>query len=352
MDAGHTVRIVALSDSFVTTSREEIQYDQHHEIPCYRLSEAEPWPQRIVSARVYADQFEPDWVSWQIVPYAFHAKGVIPREAKGLRRVCEGRHVHAMLHELWVGLSRSDSLKNRIWGVLQRRALKSFVLALRPSVLHTSNTTYQAVLANEGWRAELLPLFGNIPIADIAPCTIDSGKWVGGIFGTVHPQFDPKLCFETLIDGARASRRNLRIIGIGRLGSYGEQMFAELAAQQRTGVEFDILGEKTPDEVSRLLQTLDFGIATHPWALAGKSGAVAAMLDHGLPVVVPRDDWVLRQGATAVPAIDPLLVKLSEMPPELMAGRLARRRAPASRLHGIAAQFLSSIGAVSATPVS
>jgi hypothetical protein len=105
------------------------------------------------------------------------------------------------------------------------------------------------------------------------------------------------------------------------------------------------VGEKTPEEISRLLQNLDFGIATHPWALAGKSGAVAALLDHGLPVVVPRDDWKLRRNPVPVPAIDPLMIKLSEMPPELMAGRLARRRQPAARLPAIAAAFLSSLEA-------
>ena len=179
------------------------------------------------------------------------------------------------------------------------------------------------------------------------PTAPDPQQWCGCIFGTVHPQFDPKRCFDALIAGASVSHRKLRILGVGRLGEYGEKMFTQLEARYRGKLEAAVLGEKNAGEISLLLQALDFGIATHPWALAGKSGAVAAMLDHGLPVIVPRDDWALRRKPIHVSAIDPLMIKLSEMPPELMAGRLARRHAPAPRLPVVAAAFLSSLGSSS-----
>ena len=123
-----------------------------------------------------------------------------------------------------------------------------------------------------------------------------------------------------------------------------------LATSYPNQIEAVLLGEKSPDEVSQLLQTLDFGIATHPWALAGKSGAVAAMLDHGLPVIVPRDDWTLRHKPFPVPSINPLMTRLSEMPPELMAGRLAWRKPPKARLPEIAQKFLTSMETATATP--
>src|SRR5262249_60110536 len=44
------------------------------------------------------------------------------------------------------------------------------------------------------------------------------------------------------------------------------------------------------------------GIGTGPGPLIGKSGAVAAMLEHGLPVGVPRTEHQLRFG----PAPDPV----------------------------------------------
>jgi hypothetical protein len=47
-------------------------------------------------------------------------------------------------------------------------------------------------------------------------------------------------------------------------------------------------GELPTDLISSCLQSADFGVATSPLSLIGKSGSVAAMLEHGLPVVVSR----------------------------------------------------------------
>jgi len=348
INAGHTCRLLALHDSFIDSARVEDQKNIH----CVRLPALGTWAEKTAAAQPHVDAFDPDWLSWHLVPYGFHPKGVIPTEAQVLGKLGEGRLSHTLLHELWIGLSVGEPLKNRGWGVLQRRALKNFLGALQPKVLHTTNFIYKEVLKRAGREAEILPLFGNIPVEKPMPAMPEPNKWIGGIFGTVHPQLDSKRCFDTLVEGAEVSRRKLRILGLGRLGDHGEKMFSELDKRYKGRMEVQIVGEKTPEEISRLLQSLDFGIATHPWALAGKSGAVAAMLDHGIPVVVPRDDWTLRRNPVAVPAIDPLMIKLSEMPPELMAGRLARRRQPAARLPAVATIFLSSLEAAASKPVS
>jgi len=97
--------------------------------------------------------------------------------------------------------------------------------------------------------------------------------------------------------------------------------------------------------VSQLLHAADFGIAAHPWALIGKSGAATAMLEHGLPVLVPRDDWTLRGGlADRGPAADPLLQRLSGLEAGTTAHWLARRRAPRSVLAKTVDQFLCALG--------
>jgi hypothetical protein len=339
--AGHACHLLALHDSFIDAACVEDQKN----IPCVRLPAFGTWEEKTAAAQPHVDAFAPDWLSWQLVPYGFHPKGIIPADAQVLGKLGAGRHSHALLHELWIGLSVGEPFKNRGWGTLQRRALKKFIATLQPEILHTTNFVYKEVLKRAGHQAEILPLFGNIPVEKPMPLMPEPNTWIGGVFGTVHPQLNPKRCFDSLVAGAEVSKRKLRILGLGRLGDYGEKMFTELNNSYKGRMEVEIVGEKTPEEISRLLQNLDFGIATHPWALAGKSGAVAALLDHGLPVVVPRDDWKLRRNPVPVPAIDPLMIKLSEMPPELMAGRLARRRQPAARLPAIAAAFLSSLEA-------
>ncbi len=346
IEAGHDCHMLALHDPFLTNASIENQRGRAREIPCLRLPQVGTWTEKTIAVQHYVETAAPDWISWQIVPYGFHPKGIIPDEAKALSLLSKGRNNHILLHELWIGLSEGEPFKNRGWGTLQRRGLKKFISSLHASALHTTNTTYQEVLKREGWHAEILPLFGNIPVVNMPSSPANMQKWMCGIFGTVHPQFDPKTCFDSLVAGAKVSHRKLVLLGIGRMGEYGEKMFAELERHYAGQIETTLLGEKTPEEVSSLLQTLDFGIATHPWALAGKSGAVAAMLDHGLPVIVSRDDWALRKRPFSVQSIDPLMIRLSQMPPELMAGRLARRQAPSPRLPAIATTFLSRLGAL------
>jgi len=348
LEAGHSCRLIALNDSFVTRGGVEWQHGRNHDLQCLRLSTDEAWHEKLSAAQAVIHEFAPDWISWQVVPYGFHPKGLMPHELNAFSILGRNRFVHLMLHELWIGLSRGEPLKNLAWGSLQRRRLLHFMRAISPSLVHTSNPVYQTVLAREGCSSHILPLFGNVPISEIIPSVPGNQEWVGGIFGTVHPQFKADPCFNVLSEGAKASGRRLRILGMGRLGSYGEELFAKLKSEYKGQLDASVVGEKEPAELSRLLQTLDFGIGTHPWALLGKSGAVAAMLDHGLPVIVPRDDWILRVRPLPVPAIDRLAVKLSDMPAELMAGRLARKRAPAARLPEVANLFTESLEAVAA----
>jgi hypothetical protein len=48
------------------------------------------------------------------------------------------------------------------------------------------------------------------------------------------------------------------------------------------------IGELQEARVSNCLSEMDFGISTTPLSLLGKSGSVAAMWEHGLPVIVTR----------------------------------------------------------------
>ena len=48
-------------------------------------------------------------------------------------------------------------------------------------------------------------------------------------------------------------------------------------------------GHLTSNFISHELQNCDFGVSTTPFDVIGKSGATAAMLEHGLPVLTYDD---------------------------------------------------------------
>ncbi|MGC4072105.1 MAG: hypothetical protein QM760_06230 [Nibricoccus sp.] len=346
-DAGHTCALLAINDQHLAEPIvNETQSERGHTFPVLRLSPEKTWTARYEHARDFVTIHAPEWVSWQIVPYGFHPKGIIPDSAFEFARLGEGRLNHLMLHELWIGLSLGEPFKNRVYGFFQKRALMAFIQCLTPALIDTTNPAYRDALIREGCTPGVLPLCGNIPIEPM-PSAPRGAEWVGGIFGTVHTQFDPRSCISALARGAKAAKLTLRILGFGRLGTHGEKLFAQLQDEYKNRhIVLENLGERPQAEISRLLQSLDFGIGTHPWALIGKSGAVAAMLDHGIPVIVPRDDWSLRVPPTPPPLKDSLVVRLSDTPSELMAGWLSRRRPPQSRLPALGSAFLARLNRV------
>jgi hypothetical protein len=101
------------------------------------------------------------------------------------------------------------------------------------------------------------------------------------------------------------------------------------------------LGEQPAVRISELLNTADFGIATSTLPLIGKSGTAAAMFDHGLPVIVNREDcrWTCaqpvedRQAALIIRMGDGLRSRLGA----------ARRVPPVWRLPEVASRWRAAL---------
>jgi hypothetical protein len=260
-----------------------------------------------------------------------------------------------MLHELWLGLETGSGWRARAIGWLQRRGVLCLLDRLDPDCLETSNAAYQCALRREGIEAGVLGLFGNVPIAENFPgketplarwLPAASGRpgaapFVALTFGTLHPQWRPAATVDWLFATARRLGRAPAVIAIGRAGSHAATI---LDVFRRQGITVRMTGELAAANVSHLLRAADCGIAPHPWALIGKSGAAAAMLDHGLPIVVPRDDWHLRgNGISDDDAGNPLLTRLAGLDPAGTDRWLARRCAPQAALPRIADEFLQAL---------
>lgn len=336
----HDCTVIALNDAHLGRTSDTTT----NELRLIRLPATDGWPDRIACAIAHAGRIAPDWVSWQVVAQGFHPRGFLPAALLQSAPSLRGTRCHVMLHELWLALEAGSSWKHRALGWLQRRGIVCLLDRLAPDVVHTSNATYAHVLTREGWDAGVLGLFGNVPLT---PTTLRPGgaqpstALTGVTFGTLHAQWRPAATAEWLCATARRHGREPALLVLGRAGAHAE---AILDCFQRSGVRVEATGEQPAPELSRRLHSADFGIAPHPWALLGKSGAAAAMLDHGLPVLAPRDEWRLRGEPVALAESDePLLARLVD----LNAGRtdrwLASRREPESALPGVVAAFLQSL---------
>ncbi len=342
---GHACALLALRDTQLAGDEERLAT----ETPVLRFSPRRPLAERLAGARACLADFAPDWLSWQFVAYGYHPKGLVSAEVRALATLSEGRRTHVMLHELWIGLDRREPWKNRLVGALQRHGLLRLLHRLRTMRLHTSNAAYRTVLGRHRWGAELLPLFGNIPVAPANPAALAAflpdgaraGWLVGVTFGTLHPQWQPAASAELLHATAARLGRKLLLLSCGRAGAHAPELLRQFAAGRDLAIV--TAGELPGETISQLFQAADFGLAPHPWALIGKSGAAAAMLDHGLPVLVPRDDWDTSPPLALPPGAPGLLARLADLTPETAPAWLARRTAPAPSLPGIAESFLESL---------
>lgn len=328
--------------------------------PVVRLDARQPWATRLVQARVALAAFAPDWVSLQFVPYAWQPRGYAFGLADRLAPLFGKRRRHLMFHELWVGLNRHDRLINRLHGIIQRRAILALNREMKPDAIHAQAPVYVATLAAEGIAAKRLALFGNLPVApgdreaerqrllteyapqlDLAPENVLFGGW----FGTVHPEWDGPELTARVSAASLAAGKHLVLLALGRTGAGGTTLIEALQRNPLPDCTLLVAGETAPANASRLLGALDFALTANPVALAPKSGTVAACLDHGLPVLVSRNNWQPR-GAIAVPPSDePGLVFSPAGAAIDLPALLALRQPPAPHLPAVAQQFIADLSA-------
>ena len=344
---GHRAGLLALQDRYVSWQRGPATL---------RFGPGLAWEERIAQARQFLIEFEAEWVSVQFVAYGFHPKGLAWGLGERLEQLAQGRLVHLMLHELWIGAETGAALKHRLIGRVQRLGLRRLIGRLRPAVVHSSNPAYVRLLDQMGVPATVLPLFGAIPVRERAddywfaerlrqagiPRSGERREdvWLFTFFGTLHPVWPPEPLLGYLEAAARLHQKRIALVAIGRLGA-GEAVWQAMVRRYAGRFDFLNLGEQTPERIAQCLRASDFGVATTPWALLGKSATATAMLELGLPVIVNRDDVRFAGGTGAESSGDPWLVKADEGLPRLL-GEL-RRRPARSRLPEVARQWIGDL---------
>jgi hypothetical protein len=286
----------------------ERQESEGAAIECLRLPASLDWEQRIEMSRRFLDEFSPDWMSLQFVPFGFHRKGLCFGLGKRLAALNTKGSWQVMFHELWLGLGEKSSLKHRVLGVLQRLIILDLMRRLRPRLVHTQAEPYQKVLNREKIKASTLPLFSGIPHVTgdgwddlLEPLVTNAvGKhqnqtklYLAGVFGAVHPEWNAEQAVNTMLPLVQRFQKRLVLVFLGK-NNLTTEATNKLKLTLKNRADVVIVGEKTSSEISRILQSLDFGLATSPRQIIQKSSSVATMLEHGLKMLVTRNDWRLR----------------------------------------------------------
>jgi hypothetical protein len=273
-----------------------------------RLSRTMPWHLRLREGREFLAEFRPDFLSLQFVGYGFDPRGLPLGLATKLRNIAGGVPWHAMFHELWIepkGVWISQVLSR-----LQKAFFNDLCRSLQPKLIHTSNENYRQRLAIAGISASVLPLFSNIGrvapdkslrqrlVGEFDPGLDSNEVWIFIFFGSIHPGWAEDGFLRRISEVAqRAEKKAALFLSIGKNPGKGSDVWTTLESLKTESLWFRKTGELSAPDVSCHLQAADFGIATTPLGLLGKSGSAAAMASHGLPTVVPRVDVLMDRKA-------------------------------------------------------
>jgi hypothetical protein len=353
---GHDVMVIGLRDKFVSEIISSERRTAGGSIPILRLPSALPWAECVAQARHQLDHFNPEWVSLQFVCYTFHPKGLVHGLARKLGPLLQGRKLHVMFHEAWLCKELGWGWKQCMVGALQRFFIRRFIRVVRPDIMHTSNAIYAELLTRNGIPTSVLGLFGAIPIpSESGTAWIESqlrtalggeyrreAFWLFGLFGALHPQWPPEPLLTHLHRAAQVAGKKPVLLSIGRTGDAGSELWKRIAHDNTDRFSFIRLGEQPTEQVSEYLSFLDCGIATTPRSIIGKSSTAISMLEHGLPVIVNREDAPGVADVHGKP--EPLLIACDEqLETRLLEGLV--KGPHGSRRERLAAEFLQALGA-------
>jgi len=287
---GHDCLCVALNDRHCSNSTSTPASDGKDPVPL-RLSSSEAWSSRWAKLDAVVREFQPHWLSLQFVPWGFHKKGLPLTLGAKVRRAAAGTHVHVMCHELWLQ-GRIFTQKQRILGFFQKWAISRLFAALQPQVVNTHLEVYLELLSGIGVDAGLLPLHGNIPIGSSreegrgwlrSRLGLDENDQCLGFFGEIHNAVDDK-ALAKLVRQRQMHPGNVVIISAGQLTPTGSEVWHRITTACSGLAKSFTLGRLSEEDVSKYLQGLDVGLTSYPREYVGKSGGVAAMLEHNAPV--------------------------------------------------------------------
>lgn len=344
---GHALGFLALTDG--GAPEEDRLRCGGRDAPLLRLPAGPLDTATAAKGREWIAAFAPDWTSLQFNPFALNPRGLLWRERAGLARLLRGLRLQVMVHEIWLGIADQPGWKPRLLGALQRPAVIGLLRDLAPALIHTSNPYFQDLLDAARFDAKLLPLFGNLPLAEAAPEARrrvlgedgETSAFRVGLFSGQRGERLPDSLIAALRGYAAGRGRRLAVYSAGRAPGI-EALFSGWR-DRHPEAEFRVLGELAKPELSHFMQAMDAALTHYPYYLCGKSGVAAAWLEHGVPLLTAWGD--LTPGEAPVP---PDVLPLLRHPDEPVADFLAHqgpRRPRGHRLEEVCDQLLEAMAA-------
>lgn len=293
---GHFVAVLSINDKHVSGQFNGVQLSGKTDVSVLRLPSSENIKQRLQTAKKYIDDFDPDWLSLQFVIFGYHPKGLPFGMGRQLAFIGGERRWHIMFHEIWQGESKSDTLKQRIIGAIQKQIVKGIAKNVKATHYTTSNNYYCGVLFKNNINAVQQHVFSNIPkgkqsgrkLVNRLPLEVLNNRGdyiIGSFFGSMHLDESFFIAFEKLQHLVKQAGKKLVVTHIGNADQAKKLLEYLGTSADNYFVAFEY---QSGQDIADYFCHIEIGLSTNPKILVEKSGSVAAMLNNGLPVVLLR----------------------------------------------------------------
>jgi len=293
--SGHQAEILSICDLLITVFTSDNQEVEEIKVIANRIPITVSNNERYILAQTTINNFEPNWISLQYVPYSFNPKG-LPFWVPFFLTKLKGNHKwHIMFHELWIGMDSRATFKDKCIGFIQKRLVEKILKDRKHAVVNTQTNLYKSKIAALNRNSQLLPLFSNIVATSYVPLEKikDEVELKFCIFGGIHygapvGKFigELKQVLTTIEE-----KRKLDFVFVGNCGAAIEEWKKVLLVN---GINFEISGFVSDKKISEILSSCQFGISTTPYILNQKSGSLTTLFDHQLPVLCVARNWTVK----------------------------------------------------------
>lgn len=293
-EMGNEISIVAMNDNFLTEVQQTQIKTASSKLNVLRIPKSQSEKSQYSMVVKFIENAQPEWISLQYVPFSFNDKGLPYTWTKFMQTITAHKKLQIMFHELWVGMSKESSFKEKIWGQMQRSLIKSTIKRLKPKVINTQTQLYINCLNDIGYKAQKLALFGNIEVLkktneeNMNASTKIKDEITFIMFGGIHANAPVEAFSDNIASTFSNQLDKVKLIFIGRCGEH-QKIWKEI--WESKGMKTQVMGEQPQANISNALSIANYGITTTPTALLEKSGSVAAMLEHGLTVINVSRNW-------------------------------------------------------------
>jgi hypothetical protein len=295
---GQEVQILSLRDHQVSSYTTDHQVVEETTVVVNRIPISSSNNRRFIWSQDILNEFQPDWISLQFVPYSFNPKG-LPFWLPSFLKKLKGNHKwHIMFHELWLGIDIESSFRHKCIGKLQQLNIEKLVQKIDPYFISTQNKLYQFFLQLHNIATDVLPICGNIPVTAVNKDSNEFTQFV--LFGTIHPGAPIKDFVDDLITNSNRFKKPIKFVFIGKNGS---ELTTFTTILEDCDIYYEVLGIQSEKIISQVLINSDFGISTTPYFQTEKSGVYAAYREHQINTICVSRKWTPTKGQYTIPQI-------------------------------------------------